>query len=173
MVSSTTTSYVGHFNDGQTAASHEVQVTLGADGILFGPAGKPPAHHWAYDDLRAVKPTQSSGPAWLSYSPSPDARLIVGSAQFAQQLVVACPQVGPAANAQRIAGIVFTCLAGLAIVVGIAWILLSFRCGWNHKPCEVMDGTTQCSSTCTLACSLVERSRSYCSSHAKSSSHNL
>ena len=112
MASDQASSFPGHFNDGQTAASHEVRVTLGPDGLLFGPQNAPAQNHWGYDDLRAVKPMGRSGPAWLSYRGAADARLIVGSPQFASSLLTRAPHVGTAAGHRKTAAIVLACLGG-------------------------------------------------------------
>lgn len=118
-------SFLGHFHDGRTAASHEVRVHLGPDGLLFGPEKAPASNHWSYDDLRAVKPMGKSGPAWLSYRGDDDARLIVGSSEFATGLIARAPQVGTAAGYRRTAAIAGLCAAGIAIVIGLVWVLMS------------------------------------------------
>ncbi len=118
-------SFLGHFNDGQTAASHEVQIRFGPDGLLFGPERAPAQHHWAYDNVRAVKPMGKSGPAWLSYRGNDDARLIVGSPEFASGLLPRASQVGTAAGHRKTVAIAALCLGGLAIVGGLIWILMA------------------------------------------------
>lgn len=125
MVSDATGAYLGFFNDGQTAASHEVSVSIGPDGLLFGPKDAAADQHWTYEGLRPVRPVPASGPARLSYEGSSEARLIIASPQFAEQLLQRAPHLGTAAGHKATAKIVAYCVAGLAAFATIGWLILS------------------------------------------------
>ncbi|MEM7429604.1 MAG: M48 family metallopeptidase [Pseudomonadota bacterium] len=125
MESVPTKPFVGHFVDNPTGASHEVQVRLGPNGLIFGPQEAPARHHWSYDDLKPVKPMGRSGPAWLARSTALDERLIVGSPEFAAALLGLASQVGPAGSRRRVAAFAGLCLAVLAVFAGIVWLVLS------------------------------------------------
>ena len=125
MVSDPSGNHLGYFNDGQTAATHEVDVAFGPNGLLFGPKGAAKDHHWTYDGLQPVRPMPKAGPARLRYEGAQGARLIVASPQFAAQLLQQAPQVGTRAGHRATAKIVALCLAGLVALGIVSWLVLS------------------------------------------------
>lgn len=125
MVSDPSGAYQGYYNDGQTAASYEVQVTLGPDGLLFGPEESGANEHWTYEGLLPVRPVPKSGPARLRYEGAPEARLIIASPQFAQSVLQRAPQLGTAAGHRATAKIAALCIAGLVAFGAISWLVLS------------------------------------------------
>ena len=98
MVSDASGANLGYFNDGLTATSHEVSVRVGPNGLLFGPKDAAASEHWTYEGLRPVRPVPKSGPARLSYEGAQEARLIIASPQFAEQVLQRAPHLGTAAG---------------------------------------------------------------------------
>ncbi len=116
--------HIGYYNDGQTAASYEVEVSFGPDGLMFGPPGEA-QNHWSYEGLDPVRPVPPSGPARLRYDGAPEARLIVASPKFARDVVQRAPQVGTRAGHKATAKIAALCVAGVAAFAVVSWLVLS------------------------------------------------
>ncbi len=125
MASDPSGAYQGYFNDGQTATSHEVQITFGPDGLLFGPKDESAQEHWTFEGLRPVRPVPKSGPARLRYEGVPEARLIVPSPEFAQAVLQRAPQLGTAAGHRATAKVAALCIAGLVAFAAVSWLILS------------------------------------------------
>ncbi len=124
MVSDASGAYLGYFNDGLTATSHEVSVRVGPNGLLFGPKDAAASEHWTYEGLRPVRPVPKSGPARLSYEGAQEARLIIASPQFAEQVLQRAPHLGTAAGHKATAKIAALCFAGIVAFAVIAWLVL-------------------------------------------------
>jgi len=125
MVSDASGAYLGHFNDGLTAASHEVSISFGPDGLLFGPKDAAASEHWTYEGLRPVRPVPKSGPVRLSYEGAQEARLIIASPQFAERVLQHAPHLGTAAGHKATAKIAALCFVGIAAFAVISWLVLS------------------------------------------------
>ncbi|MEM8688152.1 MAG: M48 family metallopeptidase [Pseudomonadota bacterium] len=125
MVSDPSDAHIGYYNDGQTAASHEVEVRFGPNGLVFGPPDNAAQNHWSYDGLEPVRPVSASGPSRLRYEGAPEARLIIASPKFARQVVQRAPQVGTRAGHKATAKIAFLCIAGVAAFAVASWLVLS------------------------------------------------
>ncbi len=125
MVSDPSDTHVGYFNDGQTAASHEVEVSFGPGGLVFGPPGNGAQNHWSYEALEPVRPVPPSGPSRLRYEGAPEARLIVASPKFAREVVQRAPQLGTRAGHKATAKIAALCFAGVAAFAVASWLVLS------------------------------------------------
>ncbi|MCP5080866.1 MAG: M48 family metallopeptidase [Alphaproteobacteria bacterium] len=125
MVSDPSGNYLGYFNDGQTAANHEVDVAFGPSGLLFGLKGAAKDQHWTYEGLQPVRPVPKTGPARLRYEGAAEARLIIASPQFAQQVLQHAPQLGTSAGHKTTAKIAAMCLAGIIAFGLFGWLILS------------------------------------------------
>ncbi|MEM1198652.1 MAG: M48 family metallopeptidase [Pseudomonadota bacterium] len=125
MASDPTDAHIGYFNDGQTAASHEVEVRFGSGGLVFGPPGNSAETHWSYEGLEPVRPVPQSGPSRLRYQGAPEARLIIASPKFAREVVQRAPQVGTRAGHKTTAKIAAFCVAGVAAFAVASWLVLS------------------------------------------------
>lgn len=125
MGSDTTGCYQGYFNDGQTAVSHDIEVTFGPNGLMFGPDGEAATEHWTYEGLQPVRPVSKSGPARLRYEGTPEARLIIASPEFAARVLQHAPQLGASASHKATAKIAAMCIAGLVVLGVVSWFLLT------------------------------------------------
>ncbi len=159
MVSEVSGNYLGYFNDGLTATSHEVEVSFGPRGLMFGPKGTLKGHHWTYEGLQPVRPVPKSGPSRLRYEAAPEARLIIASPNFAKEVLELAPQLGKGASNINTAKIAGLCLAGL-IAVGLAgWAVLSAapstvatvipQTWWSYMGTQIESSLMKTSKRCT------------------------
>lgn len=125
MDSDTIGSFEGYFNDGQTAASHEVSVTFGPNGLIFGSKDGAATEHWTYEGLQPVRPVPKTGPARLRYEGATEARLIIASPAFAERVLQHAPQLGKSASHKTTAKIAALCFAGIVALGVVSWLILS------------------------------------------------
>ncbi len=115
----------GDFNDGRSAAAHQVAVRLDTNGLNITSEGAGVLQHWPYADLRAIDPPHADAPLRLTSRANPDARLRLGDPAFVEELRRKAPHLflrGLAQpNVRRNAGIIILTLLvlGLALWQGV------------------------------------------------------
>ena len=86
-------SYAGRFNDGRSAASHEVTVEVTGDELFIRDAEGRSIATWRMDDLTPVGVLGKRGPVRLMNSGSPEARLTVDDDGFRRPLLALAPHL--------------------------------------------------------------------------------
>jgi Zn-dependent protease with chaperone function len=115
----------GDFNDGRSAAAHQVEVRLDANGLSITSDAAAISQHWPYAELRAIDPARANAPLRLTSRANPDARLRLSDPAFVEDLRNKAPHLfltGLArANSRRDAGIILLTLLvlGLALWQGV------------------------------------------------------
>jgi len=109
----------GDFNDGKTAARHQVAVRLDATGLRIASEVADVTRHWPYGELRAVDPPREGRPFRIACRTDPDARLTLPNLALVQDLQYQAPQLFQTGlkrpNVRRNAGIIILVLLSLGL----------------------------------------------------------
>jgi hypothetical protein len=83
----------GDFNDGRSAAAHQVAVRLDAKGLNITSDAAAISQHWPYAELRAIDPPHADAPLRLTSRANPDARLRLGDPALVEELQRKAPHL--------------------------------------------------------------------------------
>lgn len=117
--------FPAHFHDGQTAARHDVAVALAAGGLHIAADDGRFLHLWRYEDLRTSERPRVNAPLRLSTAATPDARLVVDSANFYDGLRHRAPALfargldRPAVRRRWVIGLACVAVAAVALWKGV------------------------------------------------------
>ncbi|MEE8187596.1 MAG: M48 family metallopeptidase [Kiloniellales bacterium] len=116
--------YAGSYNDGQTAARHEVSVTLEAEGLRIDAAEGQRLEFWPYGELCLVDEILAGRPLRLKCGERGEARLTVDDHRILAELSPHAPQLRPGRTRVGVLRALVLGLAGAAVLGLVVWIVL-------------------------------------------------
>ena len=114
----------GSYNDGKTAARHEVSVTLEAEGLRIAAAEGQLLEFWPYVELRLVDEILAGRPLRLKCGERGEARLTLDDHRILAELRPRAPQLRPGRTRVGVLRTLILGTAGVAVLGLVVWIVL-------------------------------------------------
>lgn len=128
----------GRFNDGRTAARHDVVVELTPDALILRDAGDREIARWPYDELRLVDAEPAGGGLRLKRGDEGIERLAVGAPEVVSRIRVLAPNLeAREARSPNVFRILLYGSLGVAACAALVWIALPFAAGWTARQIPV------------------------------------
>jgi Zn-dependent protease with chaperone function len=113
------------FFDGETATSHQVEVTGNGEGLTITGSTIGPARHWRYSELRTTEPPRSGEPLRLRHQHSPGERLVVSDSTTFDHVNARAPHLRSGSQPRQMVRLGISIAAGITAVVGAGYMLIT------------------------------------------------
>lgn len=114
----------GRWNDGKTAAAHEIEIYLNESMLTFTFQQTRKTHSWTYDKIHSPNPVRpNSDHVMLTHENHPDERIFIDDPDFAKRILEFAPKITPSSHSWSL----LKWPLGLAASLVIFWLLTYFN----------------------------------------------